>query len=243
MAEDAWVDFVAGWCSGAAAVVVCQPVDTVLTRYQAGSALIGAQGSTNSATNIARGLVSQAGIKSFWRGSYAMIGAVPFQNALLMSGYGLGKRLSSEENVIWGAFGGGCTGGVVQSFLMSPVELIKVRQQIKPQLGALEATKVVTQGLLSPSAWKGLGATLLRDGIPHGVWFASYEGAKMYLDKTIGGTPYHDSFTIPLSSGAFAATAAWVSEGLCNNDDIFSALVHNRFSNVFFCFIGRWISI
>jgi solute carrier family 25 carnitine/acylcarnitine transporter 20/29 len=138
-----------------------------------------------------------------------------------MSGYGLGKRLSSEENVIWGAFWGGCTGGVVQSFLMSPVELIKVRQQIKPQLGALEATKIVTRGLLSPSAWKGLGATLLRDGVPHGVWFASYEGAKIYLDKTIGGTPYHDSFTIPLSSGAFAATAAWVSEGLCsNNDDI-----------------------
>ena len=29
------VDLVAGWSSGAAAVLVCQPVDTILTRWQA----------------------------------------------------------------------------------------------------------------------------------------------------------------------------------------------------------------
>eukprot|EP00977_Amphora_coffeiformis_P027118 scaffold33831_cov69-Amphora_coffeaeformis.AAC.1 len=34
--SDAWIDFVAGWCSGAAAVICLQPVDTVLTRWQAG---------------------------------------------------------------------------------------------------------------------------------------------------------------------------------------------------------------
>ena len=27
--DEAWVDFIAGWCSGAAAVIACQPVDTV----------------------------------------------------------------------------------------------------------------------------------------------------------------------------------------------------------------------
>jgi solute carrier family 25 carnitine/acylcarnitine transporter 20/29 len=138
-----------------------------------------------------------------------MIGAVPFQNALLMSGYGMGKRLCSEENALAGAFLGGCTGGVIQSFLMSPVELIKVRQQVIG-LNALKATTAVTRGLFSPFGWKGLGATLLRDGIPHGVWFASYEFAKNYLDQHIGGEAHHDSMTIPLMSGAFAATTAWV---------------------------------
>ena len=209
MATDAWVDFIAGWCSGGAAVLLCQPIDTVLTRLQAHATVIG----VTTAPLEARGLVSQAGVKSLWRGSSAMIGAVPFQNALLMSGYGMGKRLCSEENVLVGAFLGGCTGGVIQSFLMSPVELIKVRQQVIG-LNALKATAAVTRGLLSPFGWQGLGATLLRDGIPHGVWFASYEFAKNYLDKHIGGETYHDSMTIPLMSGAFAATTAWVRK--CN---------------------------
>jgi solute carrier family 25 carnitine/acylcarnitine transporter 20/29 len=209
MATDAWVDFVAGWCSGGAAVLTCQPIDTVLTRLQANIAVIG----VSTAPLEARGLVSQAGVKSLWRGSSAMIGAVPFQNALLMSGYGMGKRFCSEENVLIGAFWGGCAGGVLQSFLMSPVELIKVRQQVIG-LNALQATSAVTRGLFSSFAWKGLGATLLRDGIPHGVWFASYEVAKDYLSETIGGEAHHDSMTIPIMSGAFAATTAWVRK--CN---------------------------
>ena len=59
-----------------------------------------------------------------------MIGAVPVQNALLMTGYGAGKRWSESSNDssagnkmlgVFGVFIGGCTGGVLQSFIMSPV--------------------------------------------------------------------------------------------------------------------------
>ena len=45
-------------------------------------------------------------------------------------------------------------------------------------------------------------ATLLRDGIPHGVWFVSYEYSKQQL------APY-DDVTNSLVSGAVAATVAW----------------------------------
>lgn len=233
MAEDAWVDFVAGWSSGAAAVIVCQPIDTILTRLQAHHA--GAAVSTDT-----RGLVSQSGLRSLWRGSSCMISAVPFQNALLMSGYGLGTRLASE-NVLWGAFVGGCTGGVIQSFLMSPVELVKVKQQVIG-VDLIKTTGEVSRGLLSANVgWKGLGATLWRDGIPHGVWFASYQWCKDTMESKIGGTPRHDSVTIPLTSGAFAATVAWVRSTLysllksCvymhgNTTDIFLLV----FTNIFF---------
>lgn len=74
MAEDAWVDFVAGWSSGAAAVLTCQPIDTILTRLQAhhgaGAAVVASD---------TRGLISHFGIRSLWRGSSCMISAVPFQ--------------------------------------------------------------------------------------------------------------------------------------------------------------------
>ena len=58
-----------------------------------------------------------------------MIGAVPVQNALLMTGYGAGKRWSesngSDESntLLMGVFIGGCAGGVLQSFVMSPVRI------------------------------------------------------------------------------------------------------------------------
>jgi solute carrier family 25 carnitine/acylcarnitine transporter 20/29 len=71
---------------------------------------------------IVRSMISDFGVTSLWRGSSAMIGAVPIQNALLMTGYGFGKRwsglredssLEDEEergNVLLGVFVGGCTG-------------------------------------------------------------------------------------------------------------------------------------
>jgi len=45
------------------------------------------------------------------------------------------------------------------------------------------ATTSTSSKSSSVSAWRGLGATLLRDGIPHGAWFASYEFAKVELTK------------------------------------------------------------
>ena len=190
------VDFVAGWCSGGAVVVACQPIDTILTRRQAGASLI--LGGTN-----VRSLVNSAGVASLWRGSNVMIGAVPFQNALLMAGYGFGKRSESY----WGVFWGGCTGGMAQAFFMSPVELIKVKQQTSLEGKALQVGKEIATNSL---AWRGLGATMLRDGIPHGVWFVSYEYCKTEMTKSfLGSSESHKTITIPIFSGAVAATTAW----------------------------------
>lgn len=78
---------------------------------------------------------------------------------------------------------------------------------------ALSATRNVAKGFLSPKngAWRGLGATLLRDGLPHGVWFLSYEYAKTSLEERAKlGSNSGTSVTIPLFSGAFAATVAWI---------------------------------
>jgi solute carrier family 25 (mitochondrial carnitine/acylcarnitine transporter), member 20/29 len=115
-----------------------------LTRMQANAAIQTTVGSgklitttpTNTYTgavsvNIFRGMISNFGVTSLWRGSSPMIGAVPIQNALLMSGYGAGKRWSesdssesrdsNDNDALVGVFVGGCVGGILQSFIMSPV--------------------------------------------------------------------------------------------------------------------------
>jgi solute carrier family 25 carnitine/acylcarnitine transporter 20/29 len=193
-----------------------------------------------------------------------MISAVPFQNALLMGGYGLGKKWTEKSDhdgcdtnageasrPLIPIFVGGCTGGIAQSFLMSPVEYIKVQQQVvHPESASPTATlrQIMatagpssgartprTSGLSSQSSlsWttRGLNATLLRDGIPHGVWFVAYEWCKGTMERTASKhvhvdvdldrstTTMNNSTTpsstyqqliVPITSGAFAATVAWV---------------------------------
>ena len=211
--SDAWIDFLAGWCSGAAGVIACQPVDTVLTRLQAGQRLVTAAATTTT-------LVSSTGMTSLWRGSSAMIGAVPLQNSLLMGGYGLGKRWSTaqdnqEEDKLTAVFVGGCVGGLLQSFIMSPVELLKVHQQVHTERSALAVSKTVFQQIVQQKiVWRGLGATILRDGIPHGAWFVAYEVSKHKLEETFPNQKEEEvttttNWSIPLTSGACAATVAW----------------------------------
>ena len=122
------VDLMAGWASGAAAVVACQPVDTLLTRWQATPAVAAVGGTTTTSSSM-RSMAWQfyqtAGVAALWRGASPMIVSVPIQNALLMSGYGFGQRWfttggsggSGEDSAVsyskrLGAiFVGGCTGG------------------------------------------------------------------------------------------------------------------------------------
>jgi solute carrier family 25 carnitine/acylcarnitine transporter 20/29 len=151
------------------------------------------------------------------------------QNALLMGGYGIGKQWASDNKdgnddddqkaaitltLLMSVFVGGCTGGLIQSFFMSPVELMKVNQQVVGK-SAKAAGMELVQGLNSRNkSWRGLNATLLRDGIPHGVWFASYEWCKTVLGERLKGST-GEQVTVPLASGAFAATVAWVCVVFC----------------------------
>lgn len=159
-----------------------------------------------------------------------MLWSVPAQNALLFAGYGAGLGWCARQESgkpsspsLWHVFGGGCVGGFVQSFIMSPVELVKVRLQLAEtaavgaaggEIGAYAlATGVIRsfglRGLLS----RGLGATMGRDVLPHGVWFATYDGCKQGFSKREGVCASDNgalSVGSQLASGGIAATTAWL---------------------------------
>ncbi len=89
------------------------------------------------------------------------------------------------------------------------MELVKVIQQVVGKSTTSATATVFSTSII----WKGLGATLLRDGIPHGVWFASYEYAKTvlydYRVEKNGGSKIENEVATPMLSGAFAALSAW----------------------------------
>jgi len=215
------VDAGAGWASGAASVLLCQPADTVLTRLQVAKAVPSAGASTlmrNPALTHVTRVLSEGGAKALWRGSVPMVGVVPFQNALLFVGYGFGerwgKRLAAESDgpnataSLLPVMAGGVAGGVLQSFVVSPMELMKIRQQTIG--GSLAATaQSIRAGIGAPALWRGLNATLMRDGMPHGVWFVTYEWSKQKLLSHTSNTSDDPPMWVPLSAGAFAASVAW----------------------------------
>jgi len=213
MAEDL-DDFVAGWVSGSVGVIMTHPLDYLTTRLQSGVA--------------PASVFVRSPFQTLWRGLGPLLGTVPLNNALLFYGYGAGVHVAERQQVglsssLVPIFLGGCAGGAAQSFLQSPVELLKVRLQLA-EPGTVPSTGAVTAALLhepSPHAGmmhvlsRGLGATLLRDVVPHGVWFATYEWAKRALtsraaERTPSGEEVRLSTLAQLSAGATAATVAWV---------------------------------
>ena len=208
-------DFLAGWVSGVAGLLLTQPIDYVLTRLQSGRAA-----PPTAAT--------PSGALSLWRGIGPLVATVPLNSAMLMYGYGVGKGWSKAQDggngtsSLWPVFLGGCAGGFVQSFLQSPVELLKVRLQLAAAGEAPSASAQMLELLRPATATAGLNATLLRDVIPHGVWFCAYEWSKNTLASReaqgkpppppSSGTAAELPLSTPsqLAAGSFAAIAAWV---------------------------------
>jgi solute carrier family 25 carnitine/acylcarnitine transporter 20/29 len=142
-----------------------------------------------------------------------------------MGGYGVGQGWLDDPqhpDRLLAIFAGGCTGGILQSFLMSPVEFAKVSAQIQ-HAGAAPLTVRDMAVRVGGNLNVGLGATLLRDGVPHGVWFVSYEAAKQHLMRlqqqqrekannsgAVRLLPLDHPMVPPLAAGAVAATVAWI---------------------------------
>ena len=210
MAENT-ADFVAGWASGAVATLATQPVDLVITRLQAGTA------------RSISGAISAEPLTALWRGMGPLLAVQPISNALMFVGYGAGKSYAERNQLTGGiallpVFLGGCAGGCAQSLAQSPAELLKVRMQLSGHSHAPSARALLSEGGLS----RGMAATLWRDVLPHGLWFASYDSAKTYLQRrqaaaapagatTAAGAAPPLPVASQLAAGAFAATVAWLA--------------------------------
>jgi len=147
--------------------------------------------------NVLQSVFRDGGYKAFFRGLPAATMVIPLQNMMLFVGYGVGERWSktsmekNNENKnnnnknrtydgLMPVFVGGVCGGIVQSFVVAPFELLKVNQQVRGGSAKAVAERLLTRNSTTRNhaasvAFRGLGSTLLRDGVPHGVWFASYE--------------------------------------------------------------------
>ncbi len=170
----------AGAVGGTAGILTGAPFDTVKVRLQtAGGSMFREFAS----------LVRNEGVRSLWRGSFSLsLGQAPV-NALIFSAYHVAERALMEgrpRGPLGGAapvdvqFFAGCFSGVVQAVMLSPFELVKVQQQTygPGSLGVQAAMRRIVARHGAVGLFRGMFATLLRDGPTFGVYFTSYNHVK-----------------------------------------------------------------
>lgn len=123
----------------------------------------------------------------------------------------------SYKGVALGGFGT----GMLQSLILSPVELVKIRLQLQnvqtklphqvldSHKGPLTVAKSIwkTEGLRG--MYRGLTITALRDAPAHGFYFWTYEYMREQLHPDCRKTG-QESLRTMLLAGGFAGVASWV---------------------------------
>ena len=131
-----------------------------------------------------RDTIHKEGIFSFYRGLTPPLCTIPLINAIVMSSYEFGKRVIGLNDIYAGMFA-----GFVNSFIISPVELIKWRLQLQTDSkkqayykGPIDwALKVIKQEGLNVLMTSGLITTILRETACYAGQFGGYHYSKKLL--------------------------------------------------------------
>lgn len=171
-------EFVAGGFGGIAGVVAGFPLDTIRIRQQSSN--------SGSAFSIFRRIIATDGLSALFRGMGAPLASVTFQNAVVFQTYAVLSR-AFDKSVdprdppsYKGVWLGGVGTGALQSLILNPVELIKVRLQLQQnptviQKGPMNLAKSILKAEGLRGIYRGLTITVLRDAPAHGLYFWTYE--------------------------------------------------------------------
>ncbi|CAO2815385.1 unnamed protein product [Amaranthus hypochondriacus] len=207
-------EFVAGGFGGIAGIVAGYPLDTIRIRQQSSN-------SGGSAMSIFRRVIASEGPSALYRGMGAPLASVTFQNAVCFQTYAVLSRVCDNSVDLRdppsykGVAIGGIGTGALQSLILSPVELLKIRLQLQ-QNGAstgkgpvhLAKTILNTEGLRG--LYRGLTITVLRDAPAHGFYFWTYEYTREKLHPGCRKNG-QESLNTMLVAGGLAGVASWVS--------------------------------
>ncbi|WVZ72897.1 hypothetical protein U9M48_021285 [Paspalum notatum var. saurae] len=232
-------EFVAGGVGGMAGVLAGHPLDTLRIRLQQPPqpAIGGTRGILDappppSAARLLRAILRAEGPAALYRGMAAPLASVAFQNAMVFQVYAiLSRSLDAEERSTTAATPvpappsytsvalAGVGTGALQTLILSPVELVKIRLQLEAaghkrrrpgdHRGPVDMARDILRREGLRGLYRGLAVTALRDAPAHGVYFWAYERARERLHpgcRSSGG----ESLGTMLVAGGLAGVASWV---------------------------------
>lgn len=212
-------EFVAGGFGGTAGIIAGYPLDTIRIRQQ--------QSGAGSAYSILRGVVGSEGPRALYRGMAAPLASVTFQNAMVFQIYALLSRAfdknipASDPPSYKGVALGGVGTGAIQSLILSPVELVKIRLQLQKNIHKSNVQSVghkgpvdVARQIFRQEGWKGINRgftiTILRDAPAHGWYFWTYEYMREQLHPGCRKNG-QETFKTMLIAGGFAGVVSWIT--------------------------------
>ncbi|MQL96003.1 hypothetical protein Taro_028674 [Colocasia esculenta] len=216
-------EFVAGGFGGMAGVISGYPLDTLRVRLQQPS-FGSADGGKVSATRLLRNIVASEGPSALYRGMTAPLASVAFQNAVVFQVYAVLSRAFDSNSSSNGAPSyksvalAGVGTGALQSLMLSPVELVKIRLQLQMmggqhrravRVGPANIAKNILRNEGVRGMYRGLSITVLRDAPAHGVYFWTYEYTREKLHPGCRSTGEETLGTM-LFAGGMAGVASWV---------------------------------
>lgn len=206
-------DFWAGYISGAAGILIGNPLDLIKVRLQAGSPSL-----TTTPAPSYRSQFSSAG--SLIRGATAPILGYGALNALLFVTYNRTSDLLNTYRTglpptLWTTWMAGAIGGLATWVVSTPTELVKCRAQISTSsIGG--SSWGITKEILRTEGVRGLYfggvVTALRDSIGYGFYFWSYElSTKLMMSKMKERDSKSLEAAKVLLCGGVAGIATWAS--------------------------------
>lgn len=214
------VDFVAGCLGGLSGIFIGYPFDTVKVRLQGQDPL---QKKYTSTWNCFSQIVKNESVFGFYKGITAPLYGQIAINAIIFGVYGNVLRQLHEDNAKTQFIAGAAAGGV-QSFVCSPMELVKIRLQMqvtdqkqksdsktdkykyKNSIDCIKKIYKHENGIRG--LYRGLHATLWREIPSFGVYFSTY-----YYLCDITGAIHNGDIKIGrlLLCGGIAGITSWVS--------------------------------
>jgi len=194
------LDFGAGCVGGAAGVVAGYPLDTVKVKIQTQDVSSGRL-MYNGTFDCLKQIINKEGARSLYKGMSSPLIGVAGINAITFGAYGNVLRQLSNPESIGSVALAGSAAGMIQSFIVSPMELVKTQMQVCGQNGITDAIKTIyTNGGLTGLA-RGFGITVLREVPAFGIYFGSYE---VMLRR------FGDSTPVVLIAGGMAGIFSWI---------------------------------
>jgi solute carrier family 25 carnitine/acylcarnitine transporter 20/29 len=222
----ATADFFAGGIAGMSGVVAGAPLDVVRIRQQQPSAAAATslQQKQGNIIQLLRHTLRTEGLQALFRGTVYPLSTAALQNAVCFHSYGAASRAISIntntpltlENVFWA----GCFAGGVQTTIVTPIDLLKIRLQLQTArpgtvnyIGPLVMLqRVVARKGGIKSLYRGLTITAIRDIPSHGVYFAAFEWVRELLEPGCRQpSRKSESAGAVWAAGGLAGAISWLS--------------------------------
>ncbi|XP_076868089.1 solute carrier family 25 member 45 isoform X2 [Brachyhypopomus gauderio] len=213
-----FVEFIAGWISGAVGLAVGHPMDTVKVRLQTQSTY---KGIFDCVIRTFR----HEGCYGFYKGMAFPVLTVAISNSLAFGSYSnamdyltqsqRSERIQGNKAPLSTIYLAGCFSGLSQVLVAAPVDLVKVRLQNltegRPERyrakyrGPMHCLAVIVREDGLRGMFRGAGALILRDVPCFGLYFLPYEFTCRLLTEE-GKEP---STSAVLVAGGIAGVITW----------------------------------